>query len=382
MIGGVFILITSMAYTSFLAEKLKEGERSKMELYVKAQQSLVENLNDDQLASMDFTLQTEVITANKSIPLIWVDESGNIEDAVNYPESKLKDPEFLKSELAAMVKSEIPPIELKTSVFTHYVYYKHSMALNLLTYFPFVQIGLLGSFILLGYLGFSYARRAEQNRVWVGLAKETAHQLGTPISAIMGWVQYLEAETDEEDKGRIEIIHELNQDVQRLELVADRFSKIGSSPELARLNIYEELYNVKEYMQKRSPKNVAFNFPDPQNFDPVYVLLNRHLFNWVLENLMRNALDAMDGKGEISADVIHADENHIMVDLTDTGKGIPQNKFKTIFEPGYTTKTRGWGLGLSLTKRIINNYHNGNIFVKSSSINEGTTFCIRLNRAK
>lgn len=382
MVGGIFILITSMTYTSFLAEKLKEGERSKMELYVKAQQSLVENLNDDQLASMDFTLQTEVITANKSIPLIWVDESGNIEDAVNYPEHRLKDPDFLRRELAAMVRSEIPPIELKTSVFTHYVYYKHSMALNLLTYFPYVQIGLLGSFILLGYLGFSYARRAEQNRVWVGLAKETAHQLGTPISAIMGWVQYLQAETDENDKERVEILQELDQDVQRLELVADRFSKIGSSPELARLNIYEELYNAKEYMEKRSPKNVVFNFPDPENSEPVYVLLNRHLFNWVLENLMRNALDAMDGKGEISAEVIHDDENHIMVDLTDTGKGIPQSKFKTIFEPGYTTKTRGWGLGLSLTKRIINNYHKGNIFVKSSVMNEGTTFCIRLNRAK
>lgn len=379
MIGGVIILIISMLYTSYLADELKEGERSKMELYVKAVQSLNDNISDEEMSSMDITLQTDVISANNSIPIIWVDELGNVLEAKNFPESRLQDKEYLKKQLAGMVSSGIEPIEIKTPEFVQYIYYKHSIALTLLTYFPFFQIGLLGSFILLGYLGFSYARKAEQNRVWVGLAKETAHQLGTPISAIMGWVEYLDTTLEEEDAENHTIIEELRKDIQRLELVADRFSKIGSSPDLSALNIYEELYQCKEYMEKRSPKNVVFNFPKPADNAPVIVNINRHLFNWVIENLMRNALDAMDGKGEISADILQ-DGDYVMIDIKDTGKGIPPSNFKRVFEPGYSTKTRGWGLGLSLSKRIIENYHEGRIFVKSSVVNSGTTFCIRLKK--
>lgn len=379
LFGGIIILIISMLYTSYLADELKEGERSKMELYVKAVQSLNDNISDEEMSSMDITLQTDVISANNSIPIIWVDELGNVLEAKNFPESRLEDREYLKKQLAWMVNSGIEPIEIKTSEFVQYIYYKHSVALTLLTYFPFFQIGLLGSFILLGYLGFSYARKAEQNRVWVGLAKETAHQLGTPISAIMGWVEYLDTTLEEEDTENHSIIDELRKDIQRLELVADRFSKIGSSPDLSALNIYEELDQCKEYMEKRSPKNVVFNFPKPDNNPPIIVNINRHLFNWVIENLMRNALDAMDGKGEISAEILH-DGDYVMIDIKDTGKGIPPSSFKRVFEPGYSTKTRGWGLGLSLSKRIIENYHEGRIFVKNSVMNSGTTFCIRLKK--
>ncbi len=379
LIGGIIILIISMLYTSYLADELKEGERSKMELYVKAVQSLNDNISDEDMSSMDITLQTDVISANNSIPIIWVDEMGNVLEAKNFPESRLEDMAYLKKELVGMVNSGIEPIEIRTTEFVQYIYYKHSIALTLLTYFPFFQIGLLGSFILIGYLGFSYARKAEQNRVWVGLAKETAHQLGTPISAIMGWVEYLDTTIAEEDDENRNIIEELRKDIQRLELVADRFSKIGSSPDLTSLNIYEELENCKEYMEKRSPKNVVFNFPKPEMNPPILVNINRHLFNWVLENLMRNALDAMDGRGEISAR-IHLEGEYVMIDISDTGKGIPPSSFKRVFEPGYSTKTRGWGLGLSLSKRIIDNYHEGRIFVKSSVVNSGTTFCIRLKK--
>lgn len=379
LIGGIIILIISMLYTSYLADELKEGERSKMELYVKAVQSLNDNISDEEMSSMDITLQTDVISANNSIPIIWVDEMGNVLEAKNFPESRLEDMEYLNKELLGMVKSGIEPIEIRTSEFVQYIYYKHSIALTLLTYFPFFQIGLLGSFILIGYLGFSYARKAEQNRVWVGLAKETAHQLGTPISAIMGWVEYLDTTIPEEDAENRNIIGELRNDIQRLELVADRFSKIGSSPDLTSLNIYEELDNCREYMEKRSPKNVVFNFPQPAKNTPIMVNINRHLFNWVIENLMRNALDAMDGRGEISAK-IHLEGEFVMIDISDTGKGIAPSSFKRVFEPGYSTKTRGWGLGLSLSKRIIENYHEGRIFVKSSALNGGTTFCIRLKK--
>jgi len=381
MFGGALIIMISMIYTSYLATRLKEGERSKMELYVKAQQSLFDNMDDERMASMDFTLQTEVISSNKSIPLIWVDEMGNIIDAINFPESKMEDRRYLKEQLVKMIDSGIDPIEMRTSEFVQYLYYRHSPALTLLTYFPFFQIALLGSFILLGYLGFSYARRAEQNRVWVGLAKETAHQLGTPISAMMGWVEYLNSILPEEDTEQREILDELQKDVSRLELVAERFSKIGSAPELLTTNLVQELHQVKEYMEKRSPKNVSFDFPNPEKEAPVYVNINRHLFYWVVENLIRNALDAMDGKGEISCKIL-TDEEYIFIDLHDTGKGIAPNRFKTIFEPGFTTKTRGWGLGLSLSKRIINHYHEGKIFVRNSVLGEGTTFSIRLKKVK
>ena len=234
-----------------------------------------------------------------------------------------------------------------------------------------------GFFIALGYYLFNAARRGEQNRVWAGMAKETAHQLGTPISAIIAWIEFLK-ESNEERPDQLEVIGELRSDVERLELIADRFSKIGATPELEKANVYQLLGDIETYMKRRSPRKVTFDFPDPNQVQDVMV--NQHLFSWVLENLIRNSLDALDGQGSISAR-IHEDVRSIIIDITDTGKGIPSSKHKEVFKPGFSTKKRGWGLGLSLAKRIIQEYHKGKIFVKSSKPNEGTTFTIQLPRA-
>ena len=226
-------------------------------------------------------------------------------------------------------------------------------------------------------MAFSTARKAEQDQVWVGMAKETAHQLGTPISAIIAWLEHLKM-MKPDDEETMEIVVELENDVERLNLVADRFSKIGSKPKLETLNVAAQLNDCRIYMEKRSPRKVTFSYPDE---NPAFMAnINPPLFNWVVENLIRNSLDAMGGKGEISADITQ-DANHIYIDLSDTGSGIPPSKLKTVFQPGFTTKKRGWGLGLSLAKRIIESYHSGKIFVKSSIVNQGTTFTIKLLKA-
>jgi signal transduction histidine kinase len=237
-----------------------------------------------------------------------------------------------------------------------------------------VQGLLVGLYIALGYFLFSSSRRAEQNRVWAGMAKETAHQLGTPISAILGWIEYLkEAYADQRE--HLDVLNELTKDVDRLELVADRFSKIGSDPVLQQANIYNELTEVKEYLQRRSPRKVSFDFRPPGI--EITAMINKHLFAWVIENLIRNSLDAMDGKGLISCK-LYKQNNYVCIDISDTGQGIPANKFKSVFKPGYSTKKRGWGLGLSLAKRIIEDYHKGKIYVKASKPFEETTFAIIL----
>ena len=242
-----------------------------------------------------------------------------------------------------------------------------------------LQLLLIGSFILFGYLAFSSARRAEENRVWVGMAKETAHQLGTPISGILGWINHIQM-IREDDEEMQEIVMELGKDVNRLELVADRFSKIGSSPELEPANVHTQIEQMRVYMQRRAPRKVNFHFPSPDEGN-LTIHINAHLFDWVVENLIRNALDAMDGKGGISAE-IYDDSEFVYIDITDTGGGIPENKFRTVFSPGFTTKKRGWGLGLSLAKRIIEDYHSGKIFVKKSVEGVGTTFTIQMPKTK
>ncbi|MEO0340201.1 MAG: HAMP domain-containing sensor histidine kinase, partial [Bacteroidota bacterium] len=267
------------------------------------------------------------------------------------------------------------PAPIKVNDVGSEIYYKYPAILTQLQYFPIIQLLLIAAFILFGYLTFSSSRRAEQNRVWAGMAKETAHQLGTPISGIIAWIEHLRAikEGDEEVN---DVLNELGKDVKRLELVADRFSKIGSAPKLEVVNIFAELELARAYMQRRAPRKVEFHFPDPSQ-SPLNVKVNSHLFNWVVENLLRNALDAMGPKGSITAEVAE-DNQFVSIDFTDTGKGIPASKHKTVFQPGFTTKKRGWGLGLSLAKRIIEEYHSGKIFVKRSEENVGTTFTIKL----
>lgn len=367
LIGGAVILLISMVYTNYLSKKLAEGERYKVANWVLA----MEQINDESREFKDLTLQLNTIQANKTIPVIVVNDRGNIEWAANFGEGLDDNHEFLQKEVAKLEEEGFEPIRN----FAQSIYFQESIILRQLRYFPIVQLILIGAFVGFGYLGFSSARRAEQNRVWVGMAKETAHQLGTPISAIVAWIEHLRL-IREEDPEVQEVITELGNDVQRLELIADRFSKIGSAPELQPVNIFEELEGVRAYMQRRAPRKVDFHFPDPEQA-PVSVNINSHLFDWVLENLMRNALDAMGSSGLIKAEVAE-DANFVYIDISDTGKGIPNNRFKTVFQPGYTTKKRGWGLGLSLAKRIIEEYHSGKIFVKRSEEGKGTTFTIQL----
>ncbi len=360
---AMVILAISTLYTNHIATKLAQGERDKADLWAKTMEEM-QDINGDM--EEDLTLELELIK-DPEMPIIMVDETGKISEKSNFPEDA-----DLEVELKKMKNSGIIPIE--GTGYSRYIYYKHSPTLTLLTYFPILQIVFFAVFAGIGYLLFSSARRSEQNQVWVGMAKETAHQLGTPISGIIGWIDHLRMLKPDEEEVQ-EVLDELGNDVERLNLIADRFSKIGSEPKLTPVNIYQELDECRNYMQRRASRKTVFDFPSPDQI--MNVNINPPLFAWVVENLLRNALDAMGGKGKISARVTEEDK-FVNIEISDTGKGIPSSKFKTVFEPGFTTKKRGWGLGLSLAKRIIESYHSGRIFVKKSGIDEGTTFVIKL----
>ena len=379
--AGALIVLISTLYSTYLAQQLAKEERKKMEMHANAMQ---ENFKSNEIAfaiqsmcpdapQQDITFFFEVIKSNTTIPILLVDEMGQVVDAKNYGEI---DSLGKERELERFIREGVEPIVAYAG---QRLYYKESNLLTQLRYFPFFQLGLIGAFIIIGYLAFSSARKAQENRVWVGMAKETAHQLGTPISAIIGWIEHMKM-IREEDEEILEVAAELRNDVTRLELVADRFSKIGSEPELKQINVYDEIEKCRVYMERRAPRKVKFNFPDPTANAAINFNINPHLFDWVIENLLRNALDAMNGKGEISA-TIYEDKNDVFIDISDTGTGIPANKFKSVFNPGFTTKKRGWGLGLSLAKRIIEKYHTGKIFVKKSEENKGTTFTIQLPKS-
>ncbi len=378
---GILIVGISLWYTKFLADQLAERESRQAKLWTEAQRALNKAAMDTvQFFNCDLTLPARVLELNNTIPVVLVGPDGSIEDALNVPGSQGStiDTTLIRQALNKMrlsgidsVDASIPPDVYKT------VYYSKSALLSRLYWYPLVQLGLITAFVAFGYFAFSTARRAEENQVWLGMAKETAHQLGTPITAIMGWVETLKA-VNEDKTDQLEMLDELAKDVDRLELVADRFSKIGSAPELSPANFYQELDDCRVYMQRRAPRKVEFDFPKPGDFQPLGVNINAHLFDWVIENLLRNAIDAMeDGVGRISAH-IYQEGKFACVDISDTGKGIPAGKFKTVFKPGYSTKTRGWGLGLSLSKRIITEYHRGKIYVKKSEIGKGTTFTVKV----
>lgn len=374
-IAGAVIVLASMIYTNHLAGKLGDEERKRAEIWAMTMADFAD-FDEEDVGVCDNTLHLAIIKSNTNIPVIIVDDRGDIYDAANFGNGLDSNHVYLKDQIAKLDAKGFEPIPIWDG--TLLIYYKESKLLTQLRYFPIVQLCLIAAFVLFGYLGFNSARRAEQNRVWVGMAKETAHQLGTPISAIVAWIEHLRM-IREDDEEVNEVLHELSNDVSRLELIAERFSKIGSMPKLDRVNIYEELDKCRVYMERRASKRVAFVFPSPKEGN-LQVALNPPLFDWVIENLLRNALDAMGSKGEISAQVTE-DNDYVYIDISDTGKGIPAGKFKTVFQPGYTTKKRGWGLGLSLAKRIIEQYHNGKIFVKKSQENVGTTFTIRLPKA-
>jgi hypothetical protein len=390
LIIGLLILSASSIYTYSLAEKLKAQEIAQMGSYQESMEIIgTPGLESDKYVIPDemrnfvFTYPYKI----KDIPIILTDYSYSIQGSLNMglpEELTTKDSLYLAKTLNSWISKGRKPIQMKDEygIIVQKVYYDDSNSLTLLKYYPFFQFALITFFIGFGYLVFSSTRQSEQNQVWVGMAKETAHQLGTPIAAIMGWIEHLRM-THEGDEMTQEIVTELDNDVNRLSLVADRFSKIGSAPELEEVNMYEEIESCRDYMQRRAPRKVKFDFPVlgiPQQY--LGAKLNKHLFDWVVENLLRNALDAMEGgEGTITAK-IYEEPNWVCVDITDTGKGIPKANFKTVFQPGFTTKKRGWGLGLSLAKRIIENYHGGKILVKDSELGKFTTFTIKMPKAE
>lgn len=321
------------------------------------------------------TFISEVVVNTASAPVILTDEKLNLIDYGNIDSAKVENKDNLLKTLKEM-QSIHDPIEADLGEgVKRFIYYDDSTTLKQLRIFPYVQLAIFAAFLLISYFAFSNARRAEQNLVWVGMAKETAHQLGTPISSLSGWVEVLRELEGME--GNQKILDEFDSDIQRLTLVADRFSKIGSVPQLQKESALTTVERNVDYMRKRASRKVVMTVTGNKD---EFISINNQLFDWVLENLLKNALDAMDGEGAIYT-IISSDSYHVFIDVTDTGKGIPKNKFETIFEPGYSTKRRGWGLGLSLTKRIVEEYHKGKIFVKHSEIGKGTTFRISLPKA-
>lgn len=318
---------------------------------------------------------SEVVNNSASVPVLVTDSARS--EALAYGQIdtlQLHDSVYLQHLIRDMA-AENDPIEISIAgQGKTFIFYKDSYVLTQLRYFPYIQLAIIGIFLLVAYLLFSTARRSEQNQVWAGLAKETAHQLGTPLSSMMAWVDYLEAKDIDS-----ETIEELRKDVNRLSTITDRFSKIGSNPSLVPENLVSVIYSSVSYLKTRTSQKINYSVNVPAEHSLV-LPLNLQLFEWVIENLVKNAVDAMTTRqGKISIDII--EEEHIVnIDITDTGKGIPRNMFRTIFNPGYTSKKRGWGLGLSLSKRIINDYHKGKIFVKNSATGKGTTFRIVLKK--
>ena len=316
---------------------------------------------------------SEVAVNSAAVPVIYTDSSKTSIIAYgNIDSNKVNSPEKIKIILQSMELQNAPiTVDLGESA-KNYIFYEQSPLLIQLKYYPYIQLGVIGLFLLIAYILFSTARKAEQDQVWVGMSKETAHQLGTPLSSLMAWTDYLKANGTDES-----IVNEMNRDVMRLNMITDRFSKIGSQPTLHEEDICVVVKNALDYLRTRSSKNVIFSINIPTT--EIYTALSVPLFEWVIENICKNAIDAMDGKGSLTVTVNEIPEG-VCIDLTDTGKGIPKNKQQSVFKPGYTTKKRGWGLGLSLCKRIIENYHHGKIFVLQSEENKGTTFRIILKR--
>ncbi len=372
IIVAFLIGFVSLYYTHTLVNQLIQREKAQIKLFSKALRYLWDKENEE---SMKFILE-EIIKANTSVPTIATDENENIITERNLNTQGMDEEAkqlYLEKELARM-KEEFPPIKISIGKDRyHFIYYRSSDLIYQLKYYPYIQLTVIAIFGLLTYLAFSYSRRAEQNQVWVGLAKETAHQLGTPISSLLAWVEYLKNNDMTE-----EILEEINKDVRRLEIVAARFSNIGSQTALLREDIAKIIKEMLDYLRPRISTKIQLEYHNflPQNFS---VRLNKYLFEWVMENLIKNSVDAIHAEGRIVVETrLSSKDKLLYIDISDNGKGIPSRKIKRVFDPGYTTKKRGWGLGLTLAKRIIEEYHKGKIFVKYSEIDKGTKFRIIL----
>jgi len=365
---AVCIGIISLWYTHRLVQKLAHEEEKKVLLWANATKALLKSEGD-------FNFLLDIIKDNETIPTILVDDNGKYISSRNLDSIKSTDQKYIAEQLQIMM-AQHEPIKILYDEKNHhynYLYYKNSIILTQLKEYPYYQLTIISVFILIAYFAFSASRKAEQNQVWVGMSKETAHQLGTPISSLSAWINLIR---ETEKAAQEELLIELENDVKRLERITERFSKIGSAPVLKSENIGEVLSNSIAYLKPRVSEKVVFEL---FNDEPeATALMNIPLFEWVVENLCKNAIDAMTGEGKIVMKIVSEAEK-VTIDISDTGKGISQSKFKTVFKPGFTTKKRGWGLGLSLAKRIIEEYHKGKIFVKESEPNKGTIFRIILN---
>ncbi len=363
---AIIIGAGSLFYTNYLMKKLSAEERKRVELWAKANEEIQKS---DPNQDISFIFQ--VLLSNTTIPVILASPEDSIISYRNIDSLKMKN-EAYRLRMLNDMKQNHEPIEIELLDGKHnYIYFKDSIILKQLQFYPFIQLAIIALFILVSYLAFSTSRKSEQNHVWLGMSKETAHQLGTPISSLMGWVEVLKLDNPDNPS-----LVEIEKDIHRLERIAERFSKIGSIPTLNQEPIQNALTNVFDYMRKRSSKKIEFSLSLPENKN-IMVPLSLNLFEWVIENLCRNSIDAMNGEGTLSITLKEMDKQ-VVIDVCDTGKGIPKTKHKTVFEPGYTTKKRGWGLGLSLSKRIIEDYHKGRIFIKQSDSKTGTCFRIQL----
>lgn len=365
---AILIAIASLVVSDMLIKDLAREERQKMEVWAEATR-----LTASKNTAVDLSLVLKILEGNTTIPVVLCNDKDSIMFVknINFPENDVE--EFKKAKVKELKSKNTIVIDMEDGTF-QYVYYDDSVILKRLLIYPYAQLTVVFVFIVIAFLALASTKKAEQNKVWVGLSKETAHQLGTPISSLIAWVEYLR--TKEIDSS---LLNEMEKDVKRLETIAERFSKIGSNPDPVPVDINNSIRSALSYMSTRISSKVKIytHLTD----GPVPVLMNDSLFAWVIENLTKNAVDAMEGQGEITFQVEERDKV-VRIDVTDTGKGIAKSKFKTVFNPGYTTKRRGWGLGLSLVKRIIESYHGGRIFVKNSEAGKGTTFRIELRKYK
>ena len=383
---ALLIAGATVVYTNVLVQRLSEREQHQIDLYAKTQRYII---NTEDTKNLPF-LQEQIIEANTTIPVILTD-GENIVDTKNLGlPLHLPLADSLRRVRAVLLEMQQrhPPIVIELPGNTrNYLFYQDSRLLRQLRTYPLAALAVIASLSMMAYIAFSYSRRAEQNRVWVGLAKETAHQLGTPLSSLVGWQSYLrESERFREEP----IVEELGKDIKRLEIITERFSNIGSVPVLKAENLYHTTRNAIAYLESRVSRKVKFSIETELPLDTP-ACINVPLFDWVVENICKNAVDAMDGRGSITLRLRRvkparqwwrrrAPRPQVAIDITDTGKGIPKNKLESVFMPGYTTKKRGWGLGLALARRIIDNYHEGRLYVKSSEVGKGTTFRLILNQ--
>lgn len=364
---SAFIIGTAILwYTNNLVDDLRREERTKVNIWANAtkQTTDIDNLNED------ISFVFEVINHNKTIPVILVDDNGSILYHKNFPSKKANNIDYLKSQLEIMKESHEPIVFEYADGKYNKIYYKDSILLTRLKIFPYVILVVISLFIVTGYFAFSNSRKSEQNKVWAGMARETAHQIGTPLSSLMGWVTLLH-----DQGGNEEVVSEMNKDISRLQMITERFSKIGSQPELKNQDVNTIVQRSFYYMKDRSSSKINFKLDVSDH--AMFSFLNTQLFGWVIENIMRNAIDALQGKGEIKVEVKDHSKN-VIIDISDNGKGIKSSQLKTVFEPGYTTKLRGWGLGLSLVKRIVEDYHKGQVYILHSELGKGSTFRISL----